>query len=97
MSLPEQIVEVHVSRAALRDGFRDAGEEGALVIPGQYDLSLGAAVDLRVGLEDEACGVFLQAVVQSRRPASGGTRGGLGVRFLRSSAEAARFVAQWAL
>jgi hypothetical protein len=97
MSLPEQIVEVHLSRAALRDGFRDAGEEGALVIPGQYDLSLGAAVDLRVGLEDEPCGVFLQAVVQSRRPASAGNRGGLGVRFLRSSADAARFVAQWAL
>lgn len=97
MTLPEKIVEVHLSRAALRDGFREAGEEGALVLPGLYDLSLGAAVDLRIGLEGQACGVFLEGVVQSRRPAGAGTRSGLGVRFVRSSAETGRFVAQWAL
>lgn len=96
MTLPEQIVEVHLSRAALRDGFREAGEESALVIPGLYDLALGAPIDLRIGLEGQPCGVFLEAVVQSRRPASASTRGGLGVRLLRSSAEAGRFVAQWA-
>ena len=95
MTLPEQIVEVHLSRAALRDGFRDAAEEGALVIPGLYDLALGTAVHLRVGLEGQPCGVFLEAVVQSRRPASAGVRGGMGVRFLRSSVEAGRFVAMW--
>ena len=44
MTQPDQIVEVHLSRAALRDGFREAAEEGALVIPGQYDLALGAVV-----------------------------------------------------
>lgn len=97
MTLPEQIVEVHLSRAALREGFREAGEEGALVIPGLYDLALGAAIDLRVGLEGQPSGVFLEGVVQSRRPASAGVRGGLGVRFLRSSVDAGRFVAQWAL
>lgn len=97
MTQPDQIVEVHLSRAALRDGFREAAEEGALVIPGQYELALGAVVNLRIGLEGHHCGVFLEALVQSRRPAAAGARGGLGVRFLRSSAEAGRFMAQWAL
>lgn len=96
MTLPEQIVEVQLSRAALREGFREAGEEGALVIPGQYELALGAAVDLRVGLEGQTCGIFLEGVVQSRRPATPGTRGGIGVRFQRSSGDSARFLAQWA-
>lgn len=95
MTLPEQIVEVHLSRAALREGFREAAEEGALIIPGLYDLALGATVQLRIGLEGQQCGIFAEALVQSRRQASGGIRGGLGVRFLRSSLEAGRFLAQW--
>ena len=97
MTLPEHIIEVHLSRAALRDAFRDAGEEGAMMVPGLYDLALGTAVDLRIGLEGQHCGVFLEAVVQSRRQSSPGVRAGLGVRFQRSSIEGARFVSQWSL
>lgn len=96
MSFPEQIVEVHLSRAALWDRFREAGEEGTLMVPGLFELGLGAPVTLRIGFEGLPCGVFLDGVVQARRSATPGTRAGVGVRFLPSSAEAARFASQWA-
>lgn len=96
MTLPEQIVEVQLSRAALREGFRESGEEGSLIVPGLYELALGATINLRIGLEGQPCGVFIEAMVQSRRSASTSTRAGVGVRFLRSSFDAGRFAAQWA-
>lgn len=68
-----------------------------MTVPGLYDLALGTAVDLRIGLEGHHCGVFLEAVVQSRRQSSPGVRAGLGVRFQRSSLVGAGFVSQWAL
>lgn len=96
MSFPEQIVEVHLSRGALNDRFREAGEEGTLMVPGLFELGLGAAVTLRIGFEGLPCGVFLDGIVQARRASTPGTRAGVGVRFLPTSVEAARFAAQWA-
>lgn len=96
MSFPEQIVEVHLSRAALWERFRDAGEEGTLMVPGAFDLALGAPVTLRIGFDGLPCGVFLDGVVQARRAATPAAKAGVGVRFLPTSAEAARFASQWA-
>ena len=96
MPAPDHIVEVHLPRAALRECFREPPEDGTIVVPGVYDLPLGATVWLRVGFEDLGAGVFVEAVVLSRWPTAGSARAGMGLRCLPSSVDAARFVTAWA-
>ncbi len=91
------LIDVSVARGAVTEWLRGVSGDGVLVLRGTYDLDLGSAVTLRIFLEGQPSGVYLDGVVQWRRSASP-TRGqpaALGVRWTPRGAEKVRFLERW--
>jgi hypothetical protein len=84
------------SRAALREALLDTFAEGGIFVEGNYEVTSGSPVTVRVAVGDLAVGVFLEGLVQWRRvgPAvrSAGIAPGVGIRMLASEQERFQFL-----
>lgn len=70
------------TRAGLGDALQGDFTEGGLSLEGEYEVTVGAPVAVRVTAPGLAGGVFLETVVQERRHSSGVERAALGLRLL---------------
>lgn len=72
------------NRTALRDALAETGAGEMLTLEGEYELTVGAPVTVRVHVVGLASGVFLETVVQTRRSADarGAEHPALGLRLL---------------
>ncbi len=95
----DAIDTVFADRAALREGLLDTFVEGGLFVEGNYDVTSGSRVLVRVTAKGMRVGLFVEGVVQWRRV--GVSRApeltaGLGVRLLANQNERYRFLQRWA-
>lgn len=95
-----QAIDVEfASRVALRDALLDTFSEGGIFIEGNYDVTAGSAVVVRLGAVGLPAGEFLEGIVQWRRVGPSRSRdmvAGLGVRVLTSQRERFAFLSRWA-
>jgi hypothetical protein len=89
-----------VNRAALREALIESFAEGGLFIEGEFGITSGSAVTVRVAAAGLAAGLFLDGVVQWRRMVphgrGSGAAAGLGVRMLPNQRERYQFLHRWA-
>lgn len=93
-----RLIELNLTREQLAERLVTEGApEGGLLLPANYELSLGEAVLVRVCLAELSVGVYLEGVVQWRRAAqTRGQRGGVGLRLVSASTARWRFLRAWA-
>ncbi len=95
-----QAIDVEfASRAALKDALLDTFSEGGIFIEGNYDVTSGSTVVVRLEAVGLSGGLFLEGLVQWRRVGPARTRdmvAGLGVRVLASQRDRFVFLSRWA-
>jgi len=88
------------SRASLRDALLDTFSEGGIFIEGNYDVTSGSPILVRVGVSGLRAGSFLEGIVQWRRVGAARTPdmvAGLGVRMLANQRDRFAFLQRWAI
>ena len=86
-------------RAALRDALLDTFSEGGIFVEGNYDVTSGSAIIVKVGAAGLRAGVFLEGIVQWRRVGPARTPdmvAGVGVRVLANQRDRFAFLQRWA-